>query len=130
MSKSTFEDYYKNIILSNKHRINYLRLSNSFTVDLVFSPPRIILKFVRLERLIFDNIDAKYLNNILNQLIYLSKFHSLIVNLADCVKDSLSLNVSFDKCESSPIEDLIINCGLLIGTFNDFLCCLSKVRHL
>ncbi|CAF3255590.1 unnamed protein product, partial [Rotaria sp. Silwood2] len=43
---------------------------------------------------------------------------------------SLLSKACFDKCEPSPIEHLVINCGLLIRTFNDLLYCLPKLRHL
>ena len=155
ISKSNFEDYNKNIIMPNKHRINYLRLSNPFTVDTVFSPPRIISKFLGLETLIFDNIDTKYLNNIFNQLIHLPKLHSLVLNLVDCIQGSNKLffnilrlpklkylkltyqtktlkstPVSFDKCHTSPIEHLIMNCRFQIDSFSNLLCCLPKLRRL
>ncbi|CAF1281594.1 unnamed protein product [Rotaria sordida] len=156
MSKSNFEHYYKDIILPNKHRINCLRLSNPFTIDIVFSPPRIITKFVRLETLIFHNIDAKYLHNILNQSIHLPKLHSLVITLADCVQDpnklflnilrlprlkyckityqtkkvSRSLEVCFDNCEVSPIEHLVMNCRFPIDSFNRLLCYVPELRHL
>ena len=98
MSKSNFERYYKNIILPNKHRINFLRLSNPFTVDIVFSPPRIISQFIQLETLILDNINEKYFNNISTDLIFLPKLHSLILNFADYIqisKYSFWSNISF-----------------------------------
>ncbi|CAF1190306.1 unnamed protein product [Rotaria sordida] len=88
MSKSNFEQYHKNIILPNKHRINYLRLSNAFTVDIIFSPPRLISKFLQLETLVFDNINARYLNNILHHLIILPHLHSLTINLIDYIQNS------------------------------------------
>jgi hypothetical protein len=102
MSKSSFEHYNKNIILPNKHRINILRLSNPFTVDIVFSPPRIISKFLRLEKLILDNIDAKYLNNILNQSIHLPKLK--YCKLTYQAKRGLLPSIFyFNECQSSPI---------------------------
>ena len=85
MSKSRFDYYHENIIIPNKHRINYLRLTNPFTVDIVFSPPRSILKFLKLEILILENIKAKYLDNILDHSLFLPKLHSLTLNLADSV---------------------------------------------
>ncbi|CAF2518324.1 unnamed protein product [Rotaria sp. Silwood2] len=52
VSKSNFQDYYRNIVIPNKHRINVLSLSNPFAVDIVLSSPPIISDFVRLETLI------------------------------------------------------------------------------
>jgi len=71
MSKSNFEWYYKNIILPNIHRINILRLSNPLTVSIVFSQPWLISKFLQLETLILDNINAQYFNNTFDHLIIL-----------------------------------------------------------
>ncbi|CAF3960234.1 unnamed protein product, partial [Rotaria sp. Silwood1] len=88
MSKSNFEQYYKDIILPNKHRMNYLCLSNAFTVDIIFSPPRLISKFLQLEALVLDNIDTRYLNNILHHLIILPQLHSLTNNLIDFIQNS------------------------------------------
>ncbi|CAF1213217.1 unnamed protein product [Rotaria sordida] len=88
MSKLNFEQYYKDIILPNKYRINYLRLSNVFTVDIIFSPPRLISKFFQLETLVFDNINTRYFNNILHHLIILPELHSLTINLTDYIQNS------------------------------------------
>ncbi|CAF1067829.1 unnamed protein product [Rotaria sordida] len=87
ISKSDFELYNKNVIKPNKYRINILRLSNPFTVDIIFSPPRIICDFIQLEKLIFDNMNSKYLNNILKHLIHLPKLHSLILSPIDYIQD-------------------------------------------
>ncbi|CAF3781435.1 unnamed protein product [Rotaria sp. Silwood1] len=37
--KSHVDLYNKNVFQPNKHRINILRLSNPFTIELIFSPP-------------------------------------------------------------------------------------------
>jgi hypothetical protein len=87
MSKSNFELYHKNMIKPNKHRINILHLSNPFTVDIIFSPPRIICEFIQLETLILDNIDARYLHNILKHLTVLPKLQSLVLTPTDYVED-------------------------------------------
>jgi len=100
ISKSKFEHYHKNLILPNKHRINILRLSNPFTVDIVFSPPRILCKFIQLESLILDNISAKYLKNILKHSILLPKLHSLELNLADYIQDPSQIFVSIFRYQN------------------------------
>jgi hypothetical protein len=157
MSKSNFERYHKNIILPNKHRINVLRLSNPFTVDIVFSPPRILSKFLQLETLILDNIKTKYFNNILNQLYFLPKLHSLVLILTDYLQcpttlffyilrlrklkycnieyqtknnNYAALPISFDQCEPSPIEHLVINTHFQIDSFKNLLVLLPKLRYL
>ncbi|CAF4356387.1 unnamed protein product, partial [Rotaria magnacalcarata] len=67
--------YHNNVIKPKKYRINYMRLSNPFTVDLIFSPPHTICDYIQLETLIFDNIDTKYLVNILKHLSFSPKLH-------------------------------------------------------
>ena len=71
MSKTNFQHYYTNILIPNKHRITSICLSNLFIVDFICSSPRIILTFIQLERLILNNIQLKYLQNIFNYLISL-----------------------------------------------------------
>jgi len=155
MTKSKFERYHQIIIIPNKDRINLLRLSNPFTVDIIFSPPRLISKFVSLENLILDNINAKYLTNILIQSILLPKFHSLVLNLTDHIEDSSALLLRifrlknlksckmtyelkstedrflfFNEFTSSPLEHLEINGKFLFENFDHLLICLPKLRHL
>ncbi|CAF1079003.1 unnamed protein product [Rotaria sp. Silwood1] len=67
MSKLNFDIYHENMIQSNKYRMIY--------------------DYIQLETLIFDNIDTKYLNNILKYLIYLPKLYSLIFSLIDYIQD-------------------------------------------
>ncbi|CAF2192313.1 unnamed protein product [Rotaria magnacalcarata] len=87
ISKSDFELYHENVIKPNKYRIKILRLSNPFTVDIILSPPRTICHFIQLEKLIFDNVNSKYLINILKHLIHLPKFHSLILSSIDYIQN-------------------------------------------
>jgi hypothetical protein len=75
MSKPKLKHYHENVIIPNRHRINILRLSNLFATNIIFSPAKIVLKFVQLERLILDDIDITYLKNILNHAIILPKLH-------------------------------------------------------
>ncbi len=56
MSKLKFKGYYKNIILPNKYRINYLHLSNLFTVEIVFQSADIISKYLQLETLFLGQL--------------------------------------------------------------------------
>jgi hypothetical protein len=156
MSKSSFKRYHKNVIIPNKHRINYLRLSNPFTVDIVFSPPVTISKFIQLETLVLDHINAKYLYNILKHAILLPKLHSLVLSLADCMEDISRLLLSIlclpklkfckltyqtkiieypsllfsDEHEHSPIEHFIINSSFRYDFLYDLLSRLPKLRHL
>jgi hypothetical protein len=156
ISKSNFECYHKNVILPNKHRINFLRLSNPFTVDIILSPPRIISKFIQLETLILDDITAKYLHNILKHSIVLPKLHSLILNLADHVQDPSKIFVYIfrlpklkyckityrtkddqnppfiflNEYKRSPIEHLVINTHFRYDSLDGLFFCLPQLRYL
>jgi hypothetical protein len=154
ISKSKFEHYHKNIILPNKHRINILRLSNPFTVDIVFSPPRIISKFIQLESLILDNIKAKYLENILIHLCFLPELHSLTINPIDYVENPTLFYIQifrlpklkycqikfetkndqesllFFNNQLSSIEHLVIKNRFRFHSFNNLLLYLPQLCYL
>jgi hypothetical protein len=87
MSKSAFKRYNTDIIMPNIHRINSLRISNVFIYDLVPSPVTILSEFLRLERLSLNNIESKYLKQLLLQLISLPSLSSLTIRSADHVKN-------------------------------------------
>ncbi|CAF3768986.1 unnamed protein product [Rotaria sp. Silwood1] len=135
VSKSKFQDYYRNIVIPNKHRINVLSLSNSLAVDIVLSSSRIISDFVRLETLILDNINMESLKKIFYELMLLPNLHSLVLNLAEYVQNLNDIfsnifrlpklkygkityriridqdlsGVYFSRFHCSPIETIIIN---------------------
>ncbi|CAF3112325.1 unnamed protein product [Rotaria sp. Silwood2] len=157
MSKSNFEDYYRNILIPNRNQIKLLRLSNPFTADIIFSPPRTILNFGHLETLILDNVQIRYFTKVFNRLIDLPKLHSLTISLVG-YNQSVDLlfihtfrlpklkyckieyqrkdnnnepfQLYFTQCYSSPIECLIINGRFPVHAFRNLLCCLPKLQHL
>jgi len=104
MSKPKFKYYHQNIIIPNRHRINILRLSNPFTTNIVFSPPKIILKFVQLETLVLDHIDRTYLKNILNHSIHLPKLHSLSIHLTIFIKNSTDIFLQIFRLPRASIQ--------------------------
>jgi len=156
MSKTSFERYRKNVIIPNKYRINYLRLSNPFTVDIIFSPPYVIAEFIQLETLILDHINAKYLRNILTHAIRLPKLQTLVLSLAELVESPSKLftwifrlpklkscKITYQikdqqdppllllsEFKTSPIEHLVINSRLRFDSLEDLFSCLSNLRHL
>jgi len=69
---SNFEYYHKNVILPNKYPYG---LSDPFIVDIDFSPPSIVSKFICLEKFILDNISTKYIKNALAHSFFLSELH-------------------------------------------------------
>jgi hypothetical protein len=81
LSKSTFEHYYTDFILPNKHRIKSLELSNPFAINFFFQSAPEILKYSRLETLIFYQIEENCLGNLLRNLITLPKLSSLVIPL-------------------------------------------------
>ncbi|CAF1285311.1 unnamed protein product, partial [Rotaria sordida] len=132
MPKSKFHHYHINIILPNQHQINSLRLLNPFTVDIIFSPSRIISKFIYLETLILDNIKAQYLYKILNHLILLPKFHSLVINLIEYIQSPSTLFYHIFRLPKLkyPIEHFVINSRIRFDSFNNLLFCLPQLRRL
>ena len=156
MSKSNLINYYKNMIKPNKNRINYLRLSNPFTVNIIFSPSRTLCDFIQLETLILVNIEARYLNDILKQLAFLPKLHSLVLTPIDYVQGTpiiftaifrlpklksckLTCRTKYPEppesifllhYKHSPIEHFVINCCLSHEALYAILYCLPKLRYL
>jgi hypothetical protein len=154
MSKFNFDRYHKDLIRPNKHRINYLHLSNPFSVDIVFSPPRLISKFLQLETLILDKINPKYFNNILDYLITLPQLQSLTINPIDCISNSTLFytrilrlpklkycKIEFESKDDleqlppatdifSPIEYLVIQNRFRFQSFNNLLSYLPQLHHL
>lgn len=94
MNKINFELYLNDFIRPNRNRINKLYLSNPFTIDLIFSPPRSICQFNQLENIIFDHIDSRYLKNILQHLSTLKKLRSLKLSLIDKISNPNDLFIS------------------------------------
>ncbi|CAF2233828.1 unnamed protein product [Rotaria magnacalcarata] len=159
MSKVNFKDYYQNILLPNRNQIKVLRLSNPFTTDLIFSPPRTILNFVHLEKLIFDKVQIKYFTKVFCHLKELSKLHSLTISLAagynqqslDRIFSNIfhlpklkyckieyeikrlgdePVQLYFTHRDSSPIECLIINGRFPFNGFQNLLWRLPKLQYL
>ncbi|CAF3339637.1 unnamed protein product [Rotaria sp. Silwood2] len=88
ISKLNLYHYYRRIVIPNKHRITLLHLTNPFTLDLIFSSSFFILKFTRLQTLIFDNMQAKYLEDMVDNIIpyHLPNLSSLIIHVVDQIQ--------------------------------------------
>ncbi|CAF1090391.1 unnamed protein product [Adineta steineri] len=82
MSKSSFEYYFKNIIIPNQHRIISLHLSNLFIVDRIFSS---LSNFTQLKTLIIHGTEFQ-LTNLLNYIAVLPNLSSLVIILIDQVQ--------------------------------------------
>jgi hypothetical protein len=96
LSKSKFEEYYRDFINPNKDRINSINLTHPFIVDIMFSLNDHIKTFPQLEQLILDSIEPKYLENLLPHLLDLPNLYSLSIPLGDGSNPSLLYNLIFD----------------------------------
>jgi hypothetical protein len=154
ISKSTFNRYNEDIIETNMHRINLLRLSGVFMYDFALSIISKLSMFDRIETLILDNIESKYLENLFNQLLFLPLLSSLVINSVDIIKDKstiyrqivrlpalkyckLSLEGSTDDTvlsvstnEYSSIEHLIITNYIRFEQLHNLLSYIPKLRRL
>jgi hypothetical protein len=155
-TKLDFERLYIRIILPHRRRIKNLRLSNPFTVDIVFSPPHLITEFSQLEILVLDHINEKSFDNISTHFMFLPKLHSLTINFAEYIQcpsipfgriigssklkyckityrekdDFRPWSIYFSQHDRSRIEHLMINTRFPFKSFGDLLACLPRLRHL
>ncbi|CAF1403982.1 unnamed protein product [Rotaria sordida] len=151
ISKSNFEDYYHNILIPNQSQINFLRLSNPFVAEIIFSEPRLILNFIRLETIILDYVQEKNFNKFFDYLICLTTLHAITIFFVQDISSldiifsqifRLStlkyfkieyqqlLSIDFTNYDSSSIEYLIIKGSFPFSAFHNLLCCLPKLQHL
>ncbi|CAF1565185.1 unnamed protein product, partial [Adineta steineri] len=154
ISKSTFQRFNKDIILSNKHRIHSLHLSNPCLYDDISSPTHIISDFLHLETLSLNNMESQYLEHLLATLVSLPCLSSLsiistgymqnktsiychVVRLLALKYCSLSLKgpyynelLSPTIDEYSPIEYLIISHNISIDELHNLLSYVPKLRRL
>ena len=154
MSKSAFKCYNKDIIQSNIHRITSIRISEVVMYDLILSLIDNLIKFDRIDTIILDNIEAKYIENLLEKLRSLSSLSSLVINSNDSVKnkhtiyrqvfrlprlkycklslpgwgDSQILPISTN--EYSPIEHLIITNNVELDGLDSLLSYVPQLRRL
>ncbi|CAF4041480.1 unnamed protein product, partial [Rotaria sp. Silwood1] len=151
ISKTNFEDYYHNILIPNQSQITFLRLSNPFVAEIIFSEARLILNFIRLETIILDYVQEKNFNKFFDYLICLTTLHAITISFIEYISsldiifsqifrlstlkyckieyDQL-LYIDFNNYNSSSIEYLIINGSFPIRAFHNLLCCLPKLQHL
>ncbi len=153
MSKSKFEEYYSYLIKPNQHRIISFRLSDLFLVQMILSPPRVISKFLRLERLILDQIESRHLENILQYALSLPNLTSLTIGCVGYTNDSSNIYYQiFRLCQLkycqisgltignstllpnvnnqySPIEYLVMKNSVYFDCFDILLSYIPQLRH-
>jgi hypothetical protein len=155
MSKLTVQHCYTNIIIPYQDQITFLRLSNQLIFDLFSSPFDIISPIIRLETLILENIESRYLPNLLHDLASLPRLFSLVVIPIDDAENKNNLyrkifrlpvlkycKVRFNNGyilqslpmtnnnEMSPIINLIINGYLFMSEINTLLSYVPQLRRL
>ncbi|CAF1551502.1 unnamed protein product, partial [Adineta steineri] len=153
LSKSTFERYYNEIIMSNKHRIRSLHLSDPFTIELFFYINDNISIYSKLETLILPYVDSQYLKNLLQRLASLPKLSSLSIFIGDELykeyiyhlifqlpvlksckislhKDTYFTSIPRCTVTPSPIENLIINGRCDYNAFDAILSYVPQLRCL
>ncbi|CAF3779202.1 unnamed protein product [Adineta steineri] len=79
LSKSIFESSYENIILPYQYKIQSLYLSNPFIIDFFLLSNSLIQNFVHLQKFIIQDIESKYLESLLNDLLLLPNLSTLVI---------------------------------------------------
>jgi hypothetical protein len=154
MSKSSFEQYNEDIIQINTHRINSLRLSNVFIDDLNSTPFLKISNFVRIERFVIDNIESKYLQNVLSELVFLPVLSSMSITCIGDVRNTSAIYYKIFRLSAlkycklsleeehhdeplliatnqySPIEHLVIECYRYLPNLSSLLSYVPQIRRL
>ena len=154
VSKSNHAQFHQQMLMPNNHRILSLRLSDVFLADLMFSSVRITSNFTRLETLIFDHCESKFLPIILHHLTVLPCLSSLIIVSVNHIFKSVDLYHAIfglpvlKYCKVllqtsslnhflplitkriSPIEQLIVHDVFSLEQLNAILSCVPDLRHL
>jgi hypothetical protein len=146
---------YTNIIIPHQDQIIYLCLSNQLIFDLFSSLLDRVSPMIRLETLILENIESKYLPNLLANLVSLPHLFALVIIPIDNVENKNNIyreifrlpvlkycKVAFNECyspqplpmannnELSPVIHLIINGCVFMSEFNTLLSYVPQLRRL
>ena len=100
MSRSTFQNYYKYIIIPYQDRIRSIHSINPFIFTLPSTPFHNFLQFPRLETLILENIESRILENLLLQLNSLANLSTLSITPIDDVRNE---NVLYQRIFCLPV---------------------------
>jgi hypothetical protein len=154
MPKKAFQNYCKDIIIPNQHRIHSIHSTNPFLFDIPSTPFRYLFQFPQLRILILENFESEHLQYLLPQLNALFKLSSLMIKPIDNVHDKNILyeqifrlpalhycKVSFKQQYlikslpisnhlSSPIQHLVIDNYCCINYLNILLSYLPQLCRL
>jgi hypothetical protein len=152
-SKSEFQHYYTDLIRPIQHRIKVLHLSDPLIVEYIFPIKEDISIYSQLQTLYLENIESRYLEDLLHRLAILPNLSSLTIDVDSGVNEINIYNQLFQLpvlkyCElsfvrnnsletlpisantSSPIEYLIINNHYDLHTVDALLSYLPQLRRL
>ncbi len=154
ISKYAFHRYLTHIITPHTDRIQSLRLSNPFAADMSLLLLPLMTNFIRLKSLTINNIEADYIEQIVNQLSSLPVLSSFSITSNDYIKNqndiyqkifSLSelkyCHMSIETRqylyplpiptkEFSPIEHLVINNKVSLDQFDTLLSYVPQLHRL
>ncbi|CAF4666353.1 unnamed protein product, partial [Rotaria sp. Silwood2] len=152
LSKLTFQRCCTDIILSNKHRIQSLTLSNLFIIDYFFSSIENISIFFQLQAFTLNTIELTNLEQLLTSLAVLPSLSSLTIStsprinintfwnlifqlptlkyfkISDDITYATYLPISINKVSS--IEHLIMNSKSYCTDIDAILSCVPQLRRL
>ncbi len=152
-SKSTFQHYYTAFILPIQHRMKILHVSDPITIEYIFPLTDNIPIYSQLQTLFLENIEPKYLEDLLHHLAVLPNLFSLTLhanpdtNTINIYRRLFQLPVlkycelSFDENTllqtlptstdiSSPIEHLIMKGNYSLNEIDVLLSYVPQLRRL
>jgi hypothetical protein len=154
ISKSTFHRYLADIIIPYTSRIQSLRLSSPFAVDMGLLLSPLMTNLIRLETLIINDIKSVHLVKIVNQLFSLPVLSSLSIKSSGSIRNQNDIYqkifrlpalkycklfirtvrslepLSITTNEFSPIEHLVINNKVSINQLDSLLSYVPQLRRL
>jgi hypothetical protein len=154
ISKPTFHRYLEDIIIPYTSRIQSLRLSSPFAVDMGLLLSPLMTKLIRLETLIINDIKAVHLVKLVNQLFFLPVLSSLFIKSIGSIRDQNDIYqkifrltalkycklfieteqplepLSITTNEFSSIKHLVINSKVSINELDSLLSYVPQLRRL
>ncbi|UJR19286.1 hypothetical protein I4U23_022415 [Adineta vaga] len=151
ISRSNLEHYYNDIVIPCSDRIISFNITNDPSPAPNVPPYNILSSFTRLETLILENINLRFVDNIFQEISSLSNLSTLIIILCDVqtyqrnhfleifrlpflkylkMNLSESYKISFATTEFSPIEQLVIENQIHFEYVLNILSYVPKLRRL
>jgi hypothetical protein len=152
--KSTFHRYLTQIIIPNTYRLTSLRVSSPFAGDMYLLLSPMMTKLTRVERLVINNIEGKYIEEVVNHLSCFPVLSSLTITCIDRAKNQNDIyetivrlstlkycQMLIESNEKSPLlsiatnefssrERLIIKNKVLVNELDSLLSYFPQLRRL